>query len=1175
MQRWAEPCRARSFSIFPCLCPAISNATLRAFRICCRVRGLDRGRRFSQATANRVQEVYLDGIPLTTISQIGDNRPIFNLVPAEGIGQLGATTSGASVEYQGAGSVNYTLKSGANQYHGSIADFVRNTIFDTWGFSAPAATVPTLVNGALTNVPAPKPIDHQNELTISGGGPIVIPHLYNGRNKLFAFGAYDKVHTRSAPAYSKATVPTLLMRQGNFTELLASDGGPGYTIYDPTTATCVGTTCTRPQFDGVFNGVATPNVIPASEISPIAKNMQQYLPAPTTAGITNNYLGGNPSGYDNWLYSIRVDYTASPKQTISAAVTGGNRVAYPFTANNAATVPSTVFPIPYIGTTYTTVAGHWADLSDTYTIRPNLVNQFKYGFSNFGGPPGRNVTQNVSKYEAVNLGIGFMGAPSAGQALTEFPTNAFSGSNAPTQWGAGSTAQTNTTVTESNTAVDNLLWVKGKHAMNFGIQFQWLEEQMSTYDGPTSTLTLNYSVNDTAQENGSAYVAGGGYSYASYMMGAINSTSLTVQPFAVLGGRYRPFAPYFQDDFKVNSKLTLNLGLRWDYLPPYQEAVARYSYLNPTLSNPVTGNAGALEFAGQWGGSSVSCGCASPAQTYWKNWGPRVGFAFSADEKTVFRGAFATVYSHGGGTGGAGGAATGPSQLGFNVTDNFPANNTAGTSAGPAFYLNSSGYNAMLNNANFGGPGHVVPTPSAVGAVSQTLNVGNTLTSTGAFITPGGAPGYEDPYLSGRAPEFNFWNFGMERQITKDISVTANYAGSESHFIAGAANMRGLQSGQINPMWLRLAAAMQNAPSNPSKLTINSAATTANLAFANALGGSLGLPTINLPYASFGTAAATSAGSGQATILRALTWMPQFSGSTDTWGSQSANAVYHSFQLSVAKRLSHGLTFNVNYTYSHDIDDAGTQRSGWAIPGNVILSGQSWKQNRIDRSTSLNSVPQNLTAYGVYNLPFGKGAIGSNSFLVRTLAGGWQLSGIFTYASGVPLAITSTACTSSSEPASGTCMPDLNPAFTSPSVRQNGSWGHGMTAATLGTTRYINGYISSASPGLDANGATCGANMTSPFCNSGAFMVGDAPRTGAFGLRAPGVYNLNMSVRRSFNITPDRVKFIFGVDCQNVTNKVTFGGIGVGINSSSFGTVTSATSNTGSRDFQFSGRLNF
>ena len=91
-------------------------------------------------TASRVEEVYLDGLPLTTISQIGDNRPIFNLVPSEGIGQIGALSSGQSVEYQGAGSVNYSMKSGGNQYHGTVADFVRNTVFDTWGFTASAAT---------------------------------------------------------------------------------------------------------------------------------------------------------------------------------------------------------------------------------------------------------------------------------------------------------------------------------------------------------------------------------------------------------------------------------------------------------------------------------------------------------------------------------------------------------------------------------------------------------------------------------------------------------------------------------------------------------------------------------------------------------------------------------------------------------------------------------------------------------------------------------------------------------------------------------------------------------------------------------------------------------------------------------------------------------------------------
>ncbi len=188
-----------------------------------------------------------------------------------------------------------------------------------------------------------------------------------------------------------------------------------------------------------------------------------------------------------------------------------------------------------------------------------------------------------------------------------------------------------------------------------------------------------------------------------------------------------------------------------------------------------------------------------------KNWGPRVGVAYSADDKTVFRAAFAMVYSHGGGTGGAGGAYNGPSQLGFTSSPAY-IDGAAGTGAGPAFYLNtSSAFTALgLANANFGGPGYTVPAIVPPGAISQTLNVGNTVSSSGGFITASGAPGYADPYFSGRAPEFNFWNVGIQREITKNITVMANYTGSQSHFIAGASNMRGLQAGQINPIYYAL-----------------------------------------------------------------------------------------------------------------------------------------------------------------------------------------------------------------------------------------------------------------------------------------------------------------------------------------------------------------------------------
>jgi len=1133
-------------------------------------------------TASRVEEVYLDGIPLTTISQIGDNRPIFNLVPSEAIGEIGALTSGQSVEYQGAGSINYSMRTGGNQYHGTVADFVRNTVFDTWGFTAIAATEKKLVNNVVTTVPVGKPIDHQNEFTFAVGGPISVPHLFSGHDKLFFFAAYDKVHTRSAPTYATATIPTTAMQSGDFSQLLASNGGPGYAVYDPTTlSACTANSTSGPcryQYGytaGVGAGAAgnpvpsgAPiNVIPTGEISPISQTMQSFLPTPTTSGIQNNYLGGIPSGYDNWLYSGRIDYTISPRQTLSATITGGNRHAVPYTATTA------VLPLPYLGTTASIVAGHWADLSHTYTIKSNLVNQFKYGFSNFGGPPLKNITQGVSQYEASTMGIGFTGVPANGQAVTEFPTQVFGGSNAQTEWGEGGSGVTATTVTETYTAVDNLLWVKGKHAMTFGVQFQWLEENASSYDGPTSSLTLNWSPNETAGIKGSSYTGSTGYSYASFLLGAVSSTGITLQPFSVLGGRYRPIAPYVADDYKITSKLTLNLGLRWDYIPTYNEVQNRFSFLNPNITNPVTGNMGALEFAGTDGGSGVSCGCSSPVSNYMKNWGPRVGFAYALNSKTTVRGAYSTVYSHAGGTGGAGGAYAGPSQLGFTSSPSY-ADSAAGASAGPAFYLNTSTAFATMGiaNSNFGGPGYTVPAITAPGAISQTLNVGNTVSSSGAFVQAGGAPGFPDHYLSGRAPEFNFWNFGVQRVISRDIVATVNYAGSVSHFLAGASNMRGLQSGQINPMWYALG---QYGESHGLGNLLTAAATSANLAAANTAAAAVGLPNINLPYAGFGAAAATSAGAGKATIAQALTWMPQFSGTTDTWGN-IANVSYNSMQLSIAKRLSNGLALNLNYTYSKQLDDTGTMRSGYAIPADVILSGKSWPVNRIDRSWSTNSVPHALAIYGVYHIP----AAGENA-VAKAVTGGWTLSGLGTYYSGTPLSVTASSCNSTYEPNTGQCMPDLNPAFTAKQIRQNGSWGKGITATTFSSISYIKGYAGNATQG-DGNTSPTGngtnvpcAQAGGPFCNSGEFMIGDAPRESPFGLRSPGVPNVNLGLRRTFNLRPERLKFVFAADCQNVANKVTFSGINTSVDSATFGTVSSATSNTGSRDFQFSGRLNF
>jgi hypothetical protein len=532
------------------------------------------------------------------------------------------------------------------------------------------------------------------------------------------------------------------------------------------------------------------------------------------------------------------------------------------------------------------------------------------------------------------------------------------------------------------------------------------------------------------------------------------------------------------------------------------------------------------------------------------------------------RGGYALLYSHAGGVGGASGN-NGTGSAGFSTSTSTPS---PGAGVAPSFYLNSA-------NSNYGGPGFTLAPPPAITATSQATGTGfypctgQTFApcngSTTAFGGTGAGIAYADPYLGDRAPEISFFNFGMERQITKDLTINVNYAGTQSHFLAGS-SLRGLQSGQINPAYL----------ASIGNTNLVKVASSANLAAIQASTG-VALP---VPYPGYTAAANLSSGTAN-TITHMLTWMPQYNGTTDTFGDV-ANGNYNALELSLTQRYAHGLTFTVNYTYSRNIDDAGTSRSGWAIPASVTSDGRAWSPDRIDRALSVNNLPQLLTVYGVYKLPFGKNGIGANHFAVRALAGGWQLSEIFQYASGLVLPIVGTAAATAQSPGQGTYMPDFNPNFHD-SPRINGKWGQGVTAANIGALSYIQGYIPSTVAGMgtssnsggtaSTNAVACGSSV-GPFCNAQNNMIGNVTRTAPYGLRGPNVYRLTMALSRTFDIT-DRLKFIFRADCQNVTNHTTFGNnaqnqsIIVNVNSSNFGALNFASADP--RAFQFSGRISF
>jgi hypothetical protein len=707
----------------------------------------------------------------------------------------------------------------------------------------------------------------------------------------------------------------------------------------------------------------------------------------------------------------------------------------------------------------------------TYTITPNIVNQAKFGYSRFWGPVFNPDYRNPGYGAGTNAGI--TGLP-PGQSSQSFPTVTWGGNSAPTQWSGD---QDYNALTNYFTLLDNAQYVRGKHSFTIGAEHQWLELNDYTYSTGSQPLQLAYSNAQTANYISGTQVTTTGAAYASFLLGQVNTGSLVQLPFTDTGARIRPTSIYGQDDYAVTSRLKLNIGLRWDFYPPYREVLNRFSFFNPRLVNPITGNMGALQFGGS---GTAGCNCSSPVPNWWKNFGPRIGAAYSVTDKTVVRGGFAITYSKGTGV--------------RNAT--YLGTGTTGLSANPSFSSNTTGDQAF--NLNSGFPAYPAP---------PTISSGYGTYYTTASTAPAASMAYPDPYLGSRAPYATNVNVGVEQQLTKNLAFQLNYVGSQGHFLpVTAGGARGFWNNEIDPRYYNLGAL----------LSATENATT--LAQAQAID-----PGIALPYPTF-----------SGTIGQMLKPFPQYSGVGDTYDNMG-NSNFNSLQLSVKQRMSHGLQFMYNYTWGGIIDDVGTYRDGY-FP------------TRLERSRGAADSPQIIAATAIYELPFGKDHIGSGNRIVTAIAGGWQLSGIYTYSSGLPLAITGSGCNT---PGGGQCMPNYNPAFNG-SARINGHYGHGLLAGQASPS-YVN---------------------INAFVNAiPAYTFGNVARTEPFGLRGPNSYDIDMSLKRTVTIH-DNVKFVFDASAYNVSNAVIFSNPSVSTGTpSTFGTVTGQANS--SRDIQLAGRINF
>jgi hypothetical protein len=633
-------------------------------------------------------DVLVDGV---SISLVSPNTQWNKGVSTEGVQEFKVLQSNFSPEYgeSGDGIVSLTMKSGTNELHVSVYDFLRNRAFDA--------------NSWVNNTAGqPKSVNTQNDFGATAGGPIRIPHLYNGRDKTFFFFDYEGFRFRTGGT-SLTSVPNEAFRKGDFSALL-----PAIQLYDPTTHAAI-------PGDILTND---PNFKPSAVMTKVFA----LLPA-TNGGLTNNVVNTSVNSTTANLYDIKVDHIISEKHRISGGFDYDN-------TNTGGT--SNLGPIFGSVTPQST---RYARFSDNYIFTPSLVNQFLFGFSRrFRG----EVSNGLGEGWPAKIGL-------TGVQNTTFPCIKFTGTPYEGLLNNCGDSQFADNVYQLN---DSVSWVKGKHNMKFGGEVRLLQFNVRRLTQSSGEFDFN------AAETSLNGV--GGDPVASSLFGLVNTSTLNYGAFS--GVRYKDFSFYAQDTYKLRPRLTLNYGLRYDYDLPATEAFNRFSAVDPTLANPGAGNIlGAYTYFGTGSGRN---GRTRPQDIYKKAFGPRVGFAYSINDKTVFRGGYGIFYE--------------PLKEG-----------------------------SFADQDGLGFFNRQTITPTNGGPIQIDNGVTRIFPASGPF-TPDGQNGSNGvilvPANSGRPADIQTWNLDIQRQITTNMIISVAYVGSKGTHLPAL----NIIPNQVNPSFLSL-----------------------------------------------------------------------------------------------------------------------------------------------------------------------------------------------------------------------------------------------------------------------------------------------------------------------------------------------------------------------------------
>ena len=617
-------------------------------------------------------DIVLDGVTATVSHNIV-NIPAVSAIPSvEGIQEFRIQTNAFAAEYgrSGGGLVTLVTKSGTNHIHGSVYEFFRNSKLDANNF---------FTNRAGVKLASFK----RNQFGGSFGGPIYLPKVYNGKNKTFFFSDYEGQRRRRSST-AQHTVPTDLERRGDFSQTYTV-AGVVRPVYDPFT--------TRPDPARPGNFVRDPfpgNVVPGSLMSPIALKSMSYYPAPNAAGLPfthqNNLVLQDAYPEPQDRIEFKVDHNFNDRRRMFGRYTFMDSVySKPNFWKNVAD-PGCCDPMNQ--------RLQNAALDYTENFGSTMVLNLRYGLGRVSG----NRVPWSSTFDPQNgFKVATLGLPSYIDAVSDhqvFPTITIQdmtqlGPNSGDIYFMGDT---------THSFIATVSRVAGRHSMKYGFDFRLNYVNYGQLGTPSGT----FGFTRTMTQGPDPRTAGNsGVGFASFLLGA-GSGSVTHQIRPANANHYAAF--YIQDDFKVTSKLTLNIGFRWDFESGDTERYDRMTAIDPFAKNPIADQVkmdlrGIALFAGK------SLGSRSIRNTDLKQWNPRFGLAYQMNSKTVIRsgyGIFFGLPSYSANSGYTGGAFSGSTSWlstepdgvtpKYSWSDPFPTGWTLplGSNAGPNGLLGRS-----------------------------------------------------------------------------------------------------------------------------------------------------------------------------------------------------------------------------------------------------------------------------------------------------------------------------------------------------------------------------------------------------------------------------------------------------------------------------------------------------